>query len=159
VSDDLIVFPDWLAGLSQWLRDQPELVELLDGRVVTELPAAPKTFPLLVVNQITDPVITGGAHWAVRALFQLDAWGGPKSLTWTIAETARALITQRFVGRQWTLPAGVIVAGHVTAGGIRRHTDNVITSAVEADAEVQRARPKASFDVGIVLHPGRSTGS
>lgn len=155
MSDELVVLPDWLACLSEWLREQPELDDLLDGRVVTEMPRGSKTFPVLVINQVSDVGITGDAHWGVRALFQVDVWGGPKAVTWTIAETARALLKQRFGGFEHDMTAGAIVAGRVTAGGIRRTTEQVAV-AVEAGEATTRAHPKASFDVSVVLHPGQS---
>jgi hypothetical protein len=154
VSVELVVLPDWLAAMSEWLRDQSELTDLIDQRIYTELPPS-KTFPLARIAHITDPPITGPAHWAVDATFQLDVWGGPKAITWTIAETARALITQRFSGHAWDLTAGRVVAGRVRAGGIRRTTDAVTTAGTDADnsAETASARPRARFDFAVVLHP------
>ena len=158
MSDDLVILPDWLAAMSEWLRDQPEVVDLVDDRVYTVMPRQ-KVFPLVVVTQVTDPAATTFAHWAVRALFQFDVWGGPQSATWTIAETIRALLSQRFAGNAWDLTAGAVVAGKVTVGGIRRTTENAVASLTEADGEVNRAAPLASFDAAAVLHPGLSSGS
>ena len=154
----LVTFPDWLACVSEWLRDQPELDELVDGRGYTELPRN-KTFPLFIVNQINDPSVTEDVHWAVDALFQVDVWGGPKAVTWEIAETARALLSQRFAGTGHNLANGSIVVASVRVGGIRRTTDTIVTQASESDVEVIRARPLASFDFTAVLHPGRPAGS
>lgn len=154
----LVTFPDWLACVSEWLRDQPELDALVDGRGYTELPRD-KTFPLFIVNQINDPSITEDVHWAVNALFQIDVWGGPKAQTWEVAETARALLSQRFAGTAHDLANGSIVVAGVRVGGIRRTTDTIATQATEGNAEVSRARPKASFDFSAVLHPGRPAGS
>lgn len=154
----LVSFPDWLACVSEWLRDQPELDAVLDGRCYTELPRD-KTFPLLVVNQISDPSVTEDVHWAVDALFQVDVWGGPKAVTWTVAETARALLSQRFAQAAHDLDNGAIVVSRVRSGGIRRTTDTVATQATESDAEVSRARPRASFDFAAILKPGRPAGS
>lgn len=153
----LVVFPDWLACTSEWLRDQPELDALVDGRGYTELPRD-KEFPLFVVNQINDPSITQDVHWAVRCLFQFDCWGGPKAQTWQVAETARAVLSQRFAGAAHDLTNGSIVVASVQVGGIRRTTDRVATQADESTTEVSRARPHASFDFTAVLHPG-TTGS
>ena len=154
----LVTFPDWLACVSEWLRDQPELEALVDGRGYTELPRD-KTFPLFVVNQINDPSITEDVHWAVNALFQIDVWGGPKATTWTIAETARALLSQRFAQAAHDLNNGSIVVSSVRVGGIRRTTDTVTSQATETTAEVSRARPRASFDFAAILKPGRPAGS
>lgn len=154
----LVTFPDWLACVSEWLRDQPELDALVDGRGYTELPRE-KTFPLFVVNQINDPSVTEDVHWAVNALFQFDVWGGPKAVTWSIAETARALLSQRFAQASHDLDNGSIVVASVRVGGVRRTTDNVATQATEASAEVSRARPHASFDFAAILRPGRPVGS
>ena len=154
----LVTFPDWLACVSEWLRDQPELDALIDGRGYTELPRD-KTFPLLIVNQLADPSVTEDVHWAVSALFQVDVWGGPKAVTWSIAETARALLSQRFAGAAHDLDNGSIVVASVRTGGIRRTTDTVVSQATESDAEVSRARPRASFDFTAILRPGRPVGS
>lgn len=154
----LVTFPDWLACVSEWLRDQPELDALLDGRTYTELPRD-KTFPLLIVNQVNDPSVTEDVHWAVDALFQIDVWGGPKATTWTIAEMARSLLSQRFAQASHDLDNGSIVVAAVRVGGIRRITDTVVTQALESDAEVSRARPRASFDFAAILRPGRPAGS
>lgn len=160
MSDDLVILPDWLAAISEWLRDQPEIVELIDDRVYTVMPVrSAKVFPLVIVTQITDPTATPFAHWAVRTLFQFDVWGGPQSATWTIAETIRALLTQRFAGKAWDMTAGPIVAAKVTVGGIRRTTEDVVASLTEDGEEVNRAAPRASFDAAAVLHPGLSSGS
>lgn len=152
----MIVFPDWLACLSEWFRDQAELAELIDDRVFTEMPKAPelKVFPLMVVTQLTDPpIVNHPAHWAVRGLFQVDVWGGRKAETWTVAETARALTAQRLTGAH-DLTAGAFVAAGVTPGGIRRTPDVRPTAGVEDDAETSKVRPRASFDFTVVLHPG-----
>lgn len=159
MSDDLVILPDWLAAMSEWLRDQPEIVDLIDDRVYTVMPSRSKAFPLVIVTQITDPTATPFAHWAVRTLFQFDVWGGPQAVTWTIAETIRALLTQRFARNAWDMTAGPIVAGKVTAGGIRRTTEDVVASLTEDGEEVNRAAPRASFDAAAVLHPGMSSGS
>jgi hypothetical protein len=160
MSDTLVVLPDWLACLSEWLRDQDEVTDLVDQRVYTELPAT-KTYPLVRVAHLTDPSATPGVHWAVDCLFQIDIWGGPKAITWTIGETIRALLMQRFAGQAHDLTAGQIVAGRVRAGGIRRDTDSVSTSATDAetDTETTIARPRASFDAAVILHPAPGTGS
>lgn len=161
MSTDLVVFPDWLACVSEWLRDRDELADI-DGfdpeRIYTELPAT-KTFPLVRIGALPDPGITGDAHWAVRATFSFDVWGGPKALTWTIAETIRALLKQRFAGSAWELDAGSIVVGRVTPGGIRRTTETVATAGIESGVETSKPRPRASFDALMVLHPGRTSGS
>ena len=154
----LVVFPDWLACISEWLREQPELIDLVDGRGYTDLPRT-KEFPLFIVNQVNDPSVTDDVHWAVDGLFQFDAWGGPKAQTWEIAETARAVLSQRFAGTAHTLANGDIVVASVRVGGIRRTTDTVVTQATETTAEVSRARPRASFDFAAVMHPGRPAGS
>lgn len=154
----LVTFPDWLACVSEWLRAQPELDDLLDGRIYTELPGD-KEFPLLIVNQINDPSVTEDVHWGVNALFQVDVWGGPKATTWTVAESARALLSQRFAGARHDLTNGSLTVGSVRVGGIRRTTDKVATQATETTSEVSRARPRASFDFAAVLKPGRPAGS
>lgn len=160
MSDQLVILPDWLACVSAWAREQPELTDLVGQRVFTEMPKAPelKQYPLMLLSQLTDPPITDPVHWAVRGLFQVDVWGGRKAETWTIAETFRALVTQRLTGVHH-LEQGSIVVGIVRAGGIRRTPDRQVTTGLdEAGAETSSARPRCGFDFTAVMHPG-TTGS
>jgi len=135
------MFPDWLACISEWIRTHTAVTALLTDRFYTELPAA-KTFPLGRIIHLTDPPVVPHVHHLVDGLFQVDVWGGSKAMTWTIAETVRHRLHTELVGAH-DLTAGSFVATGVTPGGIRRDNETIEGS----------ARPKASFDVTITLHP------
>lgn len=155
----LIVFPDWLAGLSEWLRDQDELAELVGDRVYTELPGA-KTFPLVIVNQINDPSITEDIHWAVDALFQVDVWADRKTEAGAVAETTRALLSQRFARSVHHMAAGSFAVSRVRVGGVRRLGDDVVSVARDASGkEVATVRQRSSFDFAAVMRPAAASGS
>lgn len=134
------MFPDWLACLSEWIRSRPAVTALVSDRVYTELPAS-KTWPLVRITQLTDPLTVPNVHHAVDGLFQVDVWGGPKATTWTIAETIRHQLHTQLAGRH-DLTAGSFVCTGVTPGGIRRDNETIEGS----------ARPKCIFDVTVHLH-------
>ncbi len=136
----LVTVPDALACTSEWLRGQPELTSLVSTRVYTELPAA-KQFPLLRLNQLTDPPVIPHIHYAVAALLQFDAYGGSKKMARNVAETTRALLSQRYPGAH-DLDAGFLVVNNVSPGGIRFLTEDIEGS----------ARPRCTFDAVITLH-------
>jgi len=100
---DIYLPPNMEALLSQFLRDQPELEELVDDRVYTVIPKRASTseagaqYPLVRVTQLLDTPI-GSPLWAVAYDMQIDAWGGSKSDAWRIAATCRSLIDARFSG-------------------------------------------------------------
>lgn len=95
--------PNMEALLSAFLRDQAEMVALVDDRVYTEIPKRTEanskgaTYPLARVTQLLDEPI-GSPLWAVRYTMQVEGFGGSKAEAWEIASTARALIDARLVG-------------------------------------------------------------
>lgn len=156
----LIELPDWRTCVSQWLRSQDELSDLIDDRLYGEFNPhkAGHEYPLGRITLIGDPELVDGAEVAVWATFQFDWWGGDPSLTWRCAATARSLLKQRIEGVQ-EVPAGRFIAGLVRAGGIRRTTEPIVTTGTEAGAETTRARPHCRNDVSMMLRPARSIGS
>ena len=91
------LLPDIEALVSQFLRDQDEIVALVDDRVYTAIPNDP-TWPLLRLQRVAGaPVLSRPLH-VDAPVVQLDAYGGSKSQARTLIETARAVIAARLEG-------------------------------------------------------------
>lgn len=96
MSDALILPPNMEALVSAFLRDQDEVVALVEDRVYTALPKG-VTWPAVRVTQLLDTP-TSQPLWALAFNIQLEAWGGSKEDAWRIASTCRAAIDQRITG-------------------------------------------------------------
>lgn len=105
--------PNMEALVSAFLRDQPELVDLIGDRVYTAIPKK-AVYPCLRVTELDDQPTNGSPLWSLAFVVQIDAWGGSKAEAWTIAQTARALIDARLEG----LHPGYGVVNGTTPGGM-----------------------------------------
>jgi uncharacterized protein DUF3168 len=95
---ELVLPVDIEALVSAFLRDQDEIAALVEDRVYTALPKAPR-FPAVRVTQIIDrPIEPRGVLWGLAFSVQVEAFGGGKAAAWRIAATARAAIDQRLKG-------------------------------------------------------------
>jgi hypothetical protein len=83
--------------LSAWLRDQPEIVAIVEDRVYTDNPNR-ATFPFLKLTQIAGGPVFSRPLYLDEALIQLDAYGGPKVLARQLIDTARTVLAERFAG-------------------------------------------------------------
>lgn len=95
------------ALVSAFLREQPEMIDLVDDRIYTAIPkpqAGRDLYPLVRVSLIIDEPHTGPL-WGIAYDVQLEAFGGTKAQAWTIAATARAVISYRLPG---THPEGIV---------------------------------------------------
>ena len=99
----MILPPNIEALVSAFLRDQPEMIDLVDDRGYTSIPKDAH-YPLFRVSQLGDAP-TGSPLHAIAFEVQVEAFGGSKSDAWRIAETARMLIDRRIVGVH---PEGVV---------------------------------------------------
>jgi hypothetical protein len=143
------VLPDAEQLVSRYLQDQTDLIALIAARTYTEIPKEP-TFPLLTVHRIGGAPVGNRPLYHDRALLQCDAYGGPKKLALTIAETARALLAgDDFTGIHEVDgdPIGIVSA--VEFGAFRWLPD----------ADYTPARPRYSFDFAIHSHPAVLAGS
>lgn len=92
----LLLPPNMEALVSAYLRDAPELAELVthsttgDVKVYTALPKDVE-YPAVRVLQLLDTP-AGAPLWAVAFEMQVEAFGGSKAEAWRIASTARALL-------------------------------------------------------------------
>jgi len=97
MTDELRLTPNVEALVSAFLRDQPELVDLLDDRCYTVIPKNAE-YPLARVTVLLDQPAGGEPLWLVAATVQIEAFGGTKAQAHEIANTARAAISQRLTG-------------------------------------------------------------
>jgi hypothetical protein len=146
MTDDLILTPNVEALIVQFLREQPEVADLVGNRVYTELPEK-TTFPAVRVHLYYERPVGGSSpRWLSAHDVQVDAFGGPKATAWRIAETCRAALSQRFLGVQQYGEGQNEVAGVITdvqAFGFRDMPDETFTP----------ARPRFLFTATVYVHP------
>lgn len=133
---DLFVLPDLERVLSAFLRAQPEIADVYEGRVYTSIPANP-TWPLLRLTRIGGVPLLSNLLWVDRAMLQLDSWGGPKAQAHDGIEVVRAVMDARFLGHQ-----DDAVINNVSFGEMR----------YEPDAEYTPARPRYLTTVDVTFH-------
>lgn len=97
----LILPPNMEALISAFLRDQPEIVDLIPdddagARVYTALPKS-VVYPCARVTQLADTP-AGSPLWSIAHSIQIEGFGGSKDDARRIADTARALIDLRLEG-------------------------------------------------------------
>lgn len=139
----VVLLPDIEQLLSQFLRDQDEVADLVDDRIYTVLPKD-KTFPLIRIHRYSGaPAFSRPLHLD-QALVQVDCWGGNKKLAWEIAETCRAVCAERLVGS---------------------HDEGCVTSVTfgelsdQPDGTFDPPRPRFLFSMTVTAHPSRLVGS
>lgn len=147
---DLWIPPNMEALVSAFLRDQPEMTELVEDRVYTAIPKR-KTeeeqaaeYPLVRVTQLLDTP-AGAPLYAVAFEMQVEAFGGSKAAAWRIASTARALIDARLLG---DYPGFGVVNG-TTPGALLDLPDEDFTP----------AKPRWLFSSTIYGRPGATLTS
>lgn len=139
---ELLVMPDIIDGLQAWLSDQPELADLDDPKVVTQLPAA-KVWPIVRLTQFNDAPITQTPMWFGRTWVQVDVFGGSTKTAQTIARTIRALLSSRFTGTD------DYSANDVNVSGLRD----------EPDTTFDPVKPRWLFVAEFFTRPRLSPGS
>ncbi len=140
---DLWIPPNMEALVSAFLRDQPELTELVDERIYTAIPKD-ATYPLVRVVQLLDTP-AGAPLYSVAFEMQVEAFGGSKADAWRIASTARALIDVRLLG---DYPGFGVVNGS-TPGALLDLPDEDFTP----------AKPRWLFSSTIYGRPGATVTS
>lgn len=94
----LLLLPDVEALVSQFLRAQDEITDLVDERVYTVIPKN-AAFPLLLAHRPPGGLaVTSRPLYLDAALVQLDAYGGSKGQARNLIETARAVLAARLEG-------------------------------------------------------------
>lgn len=136
----LRLLPDAERLLSAFVRAQAEVTALVSDRVYTMLPAT-KEFPLVRLQRVggtTDATPNDDALLRDAAVLQVEAYGGPKSVAWQLADTLRACIAQRITG---THPTGYVERWEI--GSTRYLPDDTFDP----------AKPRVIFDVTLYLRP------
>lgn len=123
--------------VSGWLRAQPEVTELVAGRVYTELPARAE-YPLLRLTQIGGQPLYSRPLWIDESLLQFDAYGGPKAMARQLMDTVRGLLDAGIVG---THDAGVITD---VQWGLARYLP---------DDSFDPSQPRWVFEGTFISHP------
>lgn len=131
------LLPDIEALVSQFLRDQAEIVTLVDDRVYTEIPNTP-TWPLLRLQRVAGGPVLSRPLWVDAAVVQFDAYGGSKAQAHTLIQTARAVVGERLEG---THVLGVVSG--VTFGSL----------SWLPDSSYSPARNRYVADMTVVVHP------
>jgi len=135
--------PNMESLVSAFLRDQAELVDLVDDRVYTAIPKG-AVYPLVRVTQILDTP-AGAPLWSVAYSVQVEAFGGTKATAWLIASTARAAIDLRIKGE------------HLGFGVVNGTTPGSLLDLPDEDHEP--AKPRWLFTSTIYARPGATVQS
>lgn len=133
----VVLLPNVEALVSQFLRDQDEIADLVADRVYTALPKSPE-WPLLRLQRVAGGPVTHRPLHLDAAIVQLDAYGGSKAAALELVETARAVIADRIEGVH---DLGVVTG--VQFGPLSWLPDPVYSP----------ARPRYVADVTLFVHP------
>lgn len=121
-----------------FLLDQPEVTAIGGQRIYGELPAKDKVWPAARVTQLDGAADHPHVLVHETAHLQGEFWGGTKAQALRFAETARAAIVARIVGR---------------------HLEGVIQDAACTkprwlpDADFEPAKPRYVFDIDLRGRP------
>ena len=134
----LLLIPDAARLVSAFLRDQPEVAELVDDRVYTVLPANVK-FPAVRIVQWTERPVIERPLWLVTPGHQVDCWAPAKYVASTVARTLRAVLAERLVAAHGDTVSGV---------GFGSMADT-------PDTSYEPALARYRFDLFVTVHPSR----
>jgi Protein of unknown function (DUF3168) len=80
-----------------WLRARPDIMAIVEDRVVTVVPNRAVT-PFLKVTQIAGSPRYSRPLFLDEAYLQIDAYGGPKALARQLIDITRDALANEFVG-------------------------------------------------------------
>jgi Protein of unknown function (DUF3168) len=135
----LTLLPNAEALVSEFLRDQAEVVALVSDRVYTALPFGVE-FPAVRVVQYDTEFGTHQPLWVAAPLLQIDCWGGTKAQAWTLAATCMAALSERIEGGHT----------HGVVSGVRFSSWTDMP-----DTDYEPARPRFFFTAQLTVHPTR----
>jgi hypothetical protein len=124
--------------VSQFLRANTAVTELVDDRVYSELPKAAE-WPAVRLNRVGGGPATQPARLDL-ARIQIDVWGGTKANARTIAATVLAVLGDELPG---VYDGGVSVVTAVRLGTLRYSPDETFTP----------AKPRYIGEVSVYSHP------
>lgn len=152
---DLVLLPDAEQVISAYLRGRPEIQDLVDDRVFTELPGLRKDqqewrFPAVRITRIGGSPALAYPLVLDRPTTQVDVWGGPKSTARRIAETCRAVLALAHLEQH---ELAVVYAPKPPNGGFG-------PLSYLPDDDFTPARPRYTFDVTLPMRArAGATGS
>jgi hypothetical protein len=127
------------ALVANFLRGQTAVTDIVADRVYTDLPHD-KEYPLVLVNR------TGGGSlykdWLEAADVELNAYGGPHKLAYSLASACISAMTSAMVGSH---AEGVVTK--VKAGSIAYKPE------AESPDSQGHSRPRFTVDVVVTAHP------
>ena len=130
------------AMLSRFLREQPEVMAIVDDRVYTDLPHT-RTYPLVTLQRTGGgPLINVPPNWLVEAELTIFCYGGTHKLAQSLAATVVDLMHSRLPGSQ---PEGVVT--------LVRDADVSYSPEDESADEEGHARPRFQVLVNVLTHP------
>jgi hypothetical protein len=138
VTDPLVILPNMEAVVSQFYRDQPEVVDLIGDRVWTAIPKGAGPEPLARVLLLGDAKVTSRPLWVARFVIQTEAYGGTKAQAHELGRTLEGVLHARAIGVQDT----AVIVG-VDGGSFLDLPDE----------EYEPARPRFLFTSTITAHP------
>ena len=106
--------------MSNWLRTQPAVTDIVADRVVTVVPNR-AVFPFLKLTQIAGTPVYSRPLFLDEAYIQIDAYGGPKVLARQLIDVTRDLLATEFLGSH----PGVGVVTSVRFGDLSYIPDDV----------------------------------
>lgn len=130
--------PDIERLLVAWALTLGDVTAIVDQRIYTELPAGPKTWPLVRITLLDERSVLPKPRWLISSLIQVDCYGGPKVLARTGAGHLLDHIDQDLIGVH---DLGVVTDG--TAGALRYLPDQALDP----------AQPRYTFDLTVTHHP------
>jgi hypothetical protein len=130
------------AMLSRFLREQPEVMAIVDDRVYTDMPHM-RAFPLVRLQRTGGgPVISRPANWLTDAEITFDFYGGTHKVAHSLMRTCLDVITGRLPGPQ---PEGVVT--------IVRNMEVVYEPDEESADEAGHGRPRFQVRLNVLSHP------
>lgn len=136
----LVKMPNVEMLISQFLRQDPDVIAIFGDNVYTELPADFANWPAARITRIGGTPPFAMPLVVDKPYVQIDTWGGPKLLARDGAETIRAVLSQRL---PWTLQGKGTLGGVILFGALR----------YMPDITFDPARPRYIFDTQFVTRP------
>jgi hypothetical protein len=93
-TDTFVVLPDVVQMVTNFLRAQTELTQLVGSRIYSILPGD-RTYPLLVVTQVADLPMMTRPWWGVQTDLQLQGYDLASNTARHVVEVTRSLLAQR----------------------------------------------------------------
>ncbi len=138
----VIVLPDAVAVIRDYLLAVREVFDLVEDRIATRSPANP-VYPYITLQRIGGPQPATGTEWIDKARFQVDAWGAQDD------EAGASLVIRTVLAALKALRHAEYQ--HPTA--IVSEVDQDLGVTWLPDTSREPAQPRFTFGVIVTLHP------